>query len=272
MTESASVGSIPVMADAQFGIGRILRPVDTFQATYTGRSAASPIYMFDTGGNLDQLAADRVAGYDRTLARGIPVPIGSRVVLLIPNIFWIETGPIARGYEWVFIWRWRSLADYRRSRKLPFQLAKQGTGPDDTTAPVGQRERVVIPAAYNTVVFNQTEPTAELARAVQHAHSEDIEFATVTLPGPLLPDGTEQAVEQGILNPAVVTDAIRPQFLVHEMQALGNELLIAIKRDVAVDANWNFATVDLRLAQFLGNATGQTFPDVGVYVCTGSAP
>lgn len=258
---------VPVLADAQFGVMRIIRPVTGFETTYEGVSADSPIYMFEGNKHLDQLAEDQTPGYDPTLARGLSVPMGARVMLWIPNVFWPDT-PADSGYEWIIMWRLRNVFDFRQAR-IPFHFPKQSNGPDDTTVPLGQRERVTIPAAYNTITYIQTEPTAQLGRAIQHTHSEDLEMGTNVLAGPLLPDGTEQAIEQGVFDPSVISDAKRPQWLVHEVQAMGDEMLIAVRRDAsAPDTDWAFAGVDERFSQFLG----QQFPDVGVYVSVGTAP
>lgn len=260
-----------VLADAQFGIMRTVRPKIGFEDTYEGMSAARPIYMFEGNKNLDQLAEDGTPGIDPTLARAIPVPMGARVILSLPNVFWDEGGATFRGYEWLIIWRWRNTFDYRQTRN-PYHIPKQGSGPPDTTAPAGTQERVVIPAAYNTITYIQTEPVLELGRAVQHVHAEDLEFSQFAVPGPFLPDGTEQAIQQGILNPALIADAKQPQFMVHEVQAFGDEMLIAARRSASAVGTWAFGSTDLRFSQFLGNGTGQQFPDVGVLVSVGSAP
>lgn len=256
-----------VLADAQFGVARILRPVTGFTNTYEGVSAARPIYMFEGDQNLDKLAADGTLGYDPTLAKGLSVPLGARVVLWLPNLFWDQGGSTFRGYEWIIMWRLRNVFDFRQER-VPFHYPKQGAGVADTTAPAGQQERVVIPAAYQTVTYMQTEPTSEVARVTQHVRGEDLEFSTTTVAGPFLADGTtEQAIEQGILDPTVIADAKRPQYMIHEVQAFGDEMLIAARRDAATIGTWAFGTTDLRFAQFLGDAS-----DVGVLVSVGSAP
>lgn len=262
-----------VLADAQFGIMRTLRPVSGFEATYEGLSAALPIYMFEGNNPIDQLATDGTPGYDPTLARGLSTPLGARVLLLIPNVFYTDQAdpPVTSGYEWTIIWRIRNVFDFRQAR-IPYHLPKQGLGPADTTAPIGQQDRVVIPAAYNTITYIQVEPATQLGRAIQNVHAEDLEMAQIVLSGPLLPGGIEQAVEQGIADPAVIADAKRPQFMVHEVQALGDEMLICARRQVSSVPNWNFASTDLRFSRLLGNATGQVFPDVGVYVSVGTAP
>ncbi len=255
----------PVLADAQFGVTRIVRPVTDFETEYEGQSAARPIYMFEGNKNLDQLAADGTPGYDPTLARGLDVPMGARVLLWLPNLFWDEGGSTFRGYEWTFIWRLRNVFDYRQLR-TPYHYPKQGEGVPDTTAPAGQQARVVIPAAYQTVTYMQTEPTSEISRVTQNVRGEDLQFSTTALTGPFS-NGVEQAVEQGILDPAVVADAKRPQYMIHEVQAFGDELLIGVHRDSTTIGRWAFGTTDLRFSQFLGDAS-----DVGVLVHVGTAP
>lgn len=256
-----------VLADAQFGIVSVMRPLNGFETTYEGLTTDDPIYLFPEGENIDKLAKDGVAGYDRNLARGLKVPLGARVVLWLPNLFFTRAAEDF-GYQWVLIWRLRTVVDFRNGRN-PWHLA-QDKGADNTNAPTGQQQRFPVPAAYNTIGYIQTEPTGETARSVTNVRAQDLEVATTELTGPLLPDGaTRQPIQQGVLNPAVVSDAEQPTFLVHEVQAIGDELIIAVRRPTtAPTSTWAFGSTDLRFSQFLG----QQFPNVGVYVMMGAAP
>lgn len=268
MGDSSNEGQA-VLADAQFGMVQIMRPVAGFETTYEGRSAAEPIYLFPEGQHIDPIAAAGVAGYDPVLARGLKTPFGARIAIWLPNLFF--TSDVERGYELILIWRLRNVSDFANGR-IPYHFPR-AQGAINTTAPAGSQARVPIPAAYNTITYIQTEPLTQRGRAINNIHSEDLEFSTDTVLGPLLADGvTRQPVQQGILDPAVVTDADRPGFIVHEVQALGDEVVMALRRNVTGAANWAFATTDLRFSQFLGSGTGLQLPSVGAYALMGTAP
>jgi hypothetical protein len=274
-----------VLADAQFGTARILRPPAGFEAIYDGESAGTsdPIYLFEGGSPLDPLAEAGQPGYDPDLIKGLAVPMGARIVVWVPTIVYVsDDGPLTfKTYNWSFGWRIRNLTDYRLSR-VPWHLPR-GRGPDDTAGATSE-PRVVIPAGYNSIIFNQPEPTSALLpqteRAVNRGRAEDLQLSAVSLAGPLLDaGGTRGVVQQGIEDPAVVSGATRAGFIVHEMQALGDELIVAVYRDTSEVADWGFSSVgpfpanaDFVFSRLLGSGTGQVFPDVGVYVFAGSAP
>ncbi len=266
-----------VMADAQFGTERFLRPNANFTDDYQGVSAAStPIFVYPGSRPLDPQAGR--PGYDPDLIRGLSVPVGARLIVKIPNIPYVEsTGPsVFRGYIWAFIWRERNLFDYRTQR-IPWHLP-QGRGPDDTSGP-DPEARVLLPATANTVIYNQPEPISAIlpdsGRAVQRVRAEDLRFSTIGIPGPLLPSGATGVIQQGVLDPATFgVGANQQTFMSHELQALEDELLIAIYRDTG-PTNWDFTAgtgADEQLGVLLGNTTAADTSRVGVYVKAGSAP
>src|SRR5271154_5270739 len=125
-----------VLADAQYGVVRILRPFAGFEATYTGKSTGGNPIAFTQGGlPLDPLAGQ--PGYAPTLLRGLSVPIGSRILLWIPAIEAV-VGGVGVPYSYSFAWRYRSVFDYRQNRG-PWHYAKQAAGVPDTTAPPGKQ-------------------------------------------------------------------------------------------------------------------------------------
>lgn len=269
-----------VMADAQFGTERFMRPNAGFTDQYDGEAvAANPIWLFPNSQPLDPQAG--APGYDPNLIRGLSVPAGARLILKIPIVTFVEsTGPtVLRSYIWAFFWRERNLFDYRTQR-IPWHLP-QGRGPDDTLV-LPASPRVTLPTTSNTIVYNQPEPVSttlpDTGRAVQKARADDIRFSASNLAGPILPDASRGAVQQGVLDPddfgAAATQEL---FMSHQLQALEDELLIAIYRDSG-PANWDFTLVtgtDLSLGELLGSigrgADGLT-SRVGVYVKAGSAP
>lgn len=270
-----------VLADAQFGTERFMRPNEDFITQYDKTPIGNPLWLFPESSPLDKQAGK--PGYDPNLIRGLEVPVGARLIMKIPTMTYIETtGPptlIVRSYIWAFIWRERNLFDYRTQR-IPWHLP-QGRGPDDS-AVAPPEPRVTLPATSNTVVYNQPEPVSaglpDTLRAVQRARSEDIRFSTLTLSGPLLPNGNIGVIQQGLLDPAAFFSlATEQSFMSHEIQALEDELLIAVYRNTG-DVNWDFTPgtgADEQLGELLGNlgrgANGAT-DKIGVYVKAGTAP
>lgn len=262
-----------VLADAQFGVARILRPWDgalSLTGPYQGASVSRQIMLTEVidppgGQPLDPFAQARQTGYDPALVKGIEVPVGSRVVLWLPAI---QFGGMTPGrYAWSIMWRLRNTYDYRNAR-IPYHYPKQGEGVADTTPGVAG-PRVVIPAAYQSVIYNETpEPGSATARVNPNIRSEDVTTGSSNLGLPFLPGGSEGHIQQGLANPAVNAAAPYPLYQVHEVQAVGDEMLISVYRDNSAGGSWDFATTDQFLAQYLGS----NFPDIGVYVLVGSAP
>jgi hypothetical protein len=272
MTESASNEAQIVLADAQFGVVRIMRPYSGFEEVYQGTPAGEPIYLFPGGKNIDPIAEQDTPGYDPLLARGLPVPVGARLLLDIPNVYFTtHAEPV--GYVYALIWRKRNVFDFRQLRN-PFHFPRD-QGADDTTAPIGRQRRVPLPASYNTITYIQTEPVVPLDRAVSNIRSEDLRAGTTPLALPKLSGGRTQPIQQGILNPSTVADANQPGFTAHEVQALGDEVIIAVYRPTGVlEDNWDFGNgeTDFRFSQFYGTGTGEELPNIGVHVMPGTAP
>jgi hypothetical protein len=96
---------------------------------------------------------------------------------------------------------------------------------------------------------------------------------------PLLPDGKKGVLQQGVLDPATnpVAAAV-PLFLPFWFDAEGDEIIIlATREDIeAPNVNWDFTNPDADLAfsniYGNGNGTHKNFPDLGIYVQTGTTP
>lgn len=255
-------GSKIVTADAQFGIAHILRPYTDFESVYEGQSAETPVMFTELGLETDELAG--TAGYSARLMRGLPVSFGARIILAIPGISSLG----GEFYRWTVVWRWRSVADHRRARG-PYHYPKQGDGVPETPGPVA---RVIRPAIYESVVFNQAEPAGGNL-TVAHVRREDIDIRLDTNPLPLLSDGATGYYQQGILDPGVYALAApNPFFLSVDLTAKGDEMLIGAYRSVDNVATWTFATEDENFSNAFGNGTGTEYPDIGVLVLQGSAP
>lgn len=263
--------SSAVLADPQWSVAKILRPWVGFEATYDPADSRVPI-MFTQGSQaLDPRAGQ--AGYDPQLVRGLPVPMGARIMLWIPRI--IPANVTQDGvqvlYEWQIIHRLRNVADYRRNKRA-YHYPKQGAGVPDAGSP-----RVVVPAAYETVRYNQPELSSTSQTVSQHVLRENISL----LQGPILfqlpinPGGATGSIQQGIL-PAGGVLTLAPAYLTYETMAKGDEVLIGCSRqtgnDLGAVPTWEFGlgAADGTFSVFFGaGAVGGPFPDVGVYVFTG---
>lgn len=265
-----------VLADAQFTTAFSLQPFKNFEDIYQGVSAGTPIMLTEGGEALDSLAGR--PGYAPNLARGLPVPLGARTVLWIPKISWVDPGATSgfNGYIYSFTWRLRNVFDYRNKEDRPhYHLGRQTPGINDTTV-VPPSPRVVVPASENSVVYVQPEPGTNIVRAVQNQYSEDINAKpSASLPLPLSPVGgaATLAIEQGISDPAALPQT--PSYQVHELQALGDELLIGLYRVTNTgEANYQFGLggADRQLAVLFGDVLTEDRLDRGIYVFAGSAP
>lgn len=257
-----------VMADAQFGTVKILKPFNNFEGVYNTTPARRPIQFTEGGVAIDPQAGK--PGYDPRLLKGIACPLGARITIWLPAAIHGGAGDVALPYEWEFTWRYRNVFDFRQNR-VPFHYPKQSPGVPDGPSP-----RVIIPAATHAVVFNQAEPAGTVDGVVtNHLRPEDISAMTRgygTPNGtelPFLPDGSEGHFQQGLFDPAV-SIAFQPTYAVFELQAAGDELLIGAHRD-GTPVNWEltFGGFD---AAFLLLFNNQLAPDVGVYISMGSAP
>lgn len=257
-----------VLADAQFGIARILRPYAGFDApsgagSYQGQASEIPIMLTEGGQALDDQAGQ--PGYSPVLVRGLPVPYGSRVTIWVPLVAPKLESSAPTGYVWGVSWRLRNTFDFRQ-RRTPYHYPKQAAG-----VPFGGSARVVIPAASQSVVYNQSEPSSVFLPALQTCYAEAIQFQfSINLIAPLTPSGAYGTIEQGLINPDPMREALTTTFQVAELQALGDEMLIGLYRP---GTPWDFGAgkVDEQLSKVLGSNYG-TYPDIGVYVLAGTAP
>jgi|GEM_PF-1930246 len=272
-----------VLADAQFGTARILRPYNGFESVYQGQPASTPIMLSEVvdppgGDPLDPSASTRDTGYSPRLVRGLDVPMGSRVLVWLPQISALVTAPstIAR-YHWTFIWRMRNVYDYRNAR-TPYHFPKQAAGAGETGTDAGPR--VIIPAATQTLPYSEApEPAGATSNVSTNLRNEAVTTGATPLASPLLPGGLTGIIQQGLGDPNIFPAISRPIYQLHEVQACGDELLIGLTRATDVTANWDFNTPllnDWQVRLYLGDPTAFPpaiqIPDVGVYVMAGSAP
>lgn len=282
-----------VLADAQFSLADILRPFAGFEATYQGQPTATPVAF---PGTLDVDAAEGVPGFSPYLLAGLEVPFGAKVVLWFPVVTTGNTldGPAYTDYTYQIHWRLRNVADYRRRRK-PYHLRRQTGGAQDTAnTPVGMSpDRLIMPSALETVIYQRPEPASGTAgaRAVGNLRASSISVPGDGIPlvpgfgAPLLPPGAPVPpagpppfgeMEQGITDPAQAVLGTESLFRPYFTVAKGDELIItAVRTDQTVDT-WEFSAEDLGFSNTYGtNVAGPThspFTELGIYVLVGSNP
>jgi hypothetical protein len=266
MTGPATAEGRNVLAVPDFNLYQVMRPYEDFVDKYDGEAVTRLLMLSPNGEAYDTNASRGLKGYDPNLVAGHPVLLGQRVVLLLPGLS--PTPLNSEPYIWKFAWRIRNVFDTRVDEDVrrPWHLPNQGLGIADTTGE-NPGDRVVVPAVWNSIVYIQDEPVLPSLHAVQHLRAEDIQPGATRDGPPIMPDGSTGVLQQGIL-PSTAPGYTQPWFTVHEMQAIGDELLIAITRAAGSDPNWDFAGVDAPIAAFLGSDT----PDLGAYVSSGVSP
>lgn len=277
---AAPVSSVMVAADAQFSVARILRPFDGFEAVYQGQSYDIQIAF---PGGLDPRAGQ--TGVAPNLMKGLPVPLGARLAVWIP----IAMSPVGGGgfttenYNYTFIWRLRNVRDFRQDRKA-YHFPRQSPGAPDTSGPT--QPRFVIPAASDVVIYEQAEPANPFEPAVQRVYTQTYTVGPGITPATegtnvLLPDGSQGIYQQGVLDPGAgglgELGSGAALFQPLWMDAMGDELIIvATRADPGQDPTWDFtdATKDLPFSDIYGTGNGShpAYPDLGIYVFTGSNP
>jgi len=274
-------GGTAVLNDPQFGLTAILRPYAGFDSltagpdsSYQGLNGSIPIMFTEGGVALDPLAGK--PGYSKALLKGLGVPFGARMSVWLPivGIF----SEIARSYSWLFIWRQRNVFDYRVER-IPFHYPKQGLGIPDTTPTDQPPGRIIIPAAVHSIIVNDLAPPAGFVASSGIRPEVFIPgLAAAPSSSPLAPTtGLAGVIQQGLIDPNVFNDGALPMFQTVEVQAVGDELLIACAKPDA--ANWDFASLgqDAVFSLLFGGNMGAVgsstapFVDIGIYVNAGVA-
>ncbi len=295
-----------VLADAQFTVAKVLRPFAGFEDVYQGQSVLVPIAF---PGTLDEDAGK--PGFSPYLLKGLAVPMGAKVQLWFPAVVGsLEGSPIA-DYKYLLIWRLRNVADFT-TRQRPYHLSKEADGAPDTFLAPTSPNRLVLPAATETVVYQQPEPATLPApfltpgpglgalRTETIAVPSDLgeTFASAGLPllppnaapnfanGFPVPPGTNTAplgaYQQGVIDPrysnTAPTALFRPYFTV----AKGDELIIVCTRNNPNESilAWDFSGPDFEFSNLYGTnafppagtTSHKPFTDLGIYVFTGSNP
>lgn len=268
-----------VLSDAQFSVARVFKPFPDFETTYQGLSTRIPILF---PGTLDPDAGRSFAGgsFDANLVAGIPVPYGSKVQLWFPTIY-LNTGTVEdpelliEEYRWQAIWRLRNLRDFK-ARRSAYHFARESAGASN---------QFVVPATQEVVLFEGPKQTLNSAgKAPGTLYSEE-QFAThqgilerysfpsaTPLPGKVPGGAADASYQQGVSAFAGVNTNRQVTWNKVELDAGGDELILALDRLPTSGATWNFTTVDQGVSLFFGTGSGATIRDLGVYVFTGANP
>lgn len=276
--------------NAQLAHARILKPPRDFEDAYQGLDAAEiPIAI---PGTLDFRAGER--GFDPQLMAGISIPLGSRLLLWLPQSLSVEGIPTV-PYIYRILWRLRSQSDSAEARArnltregnpqgglsghLPTQL--KGIPADDGAAPGDpDQERVVIPCALSTIAYEQTEPGGAFDDATTNLRGERLSVRGQSYfpPGEapiLVNDPTLKAVaSQGVYPFPATPPGLNggPTYIPFETDALGDEYIILVTRDPGTTDLWDFATDDFAFSRLFGTANGTRapVPSIGIYAMEGS--
>lgn len=274
------------MIDAQFSVATVLKPYVGFEADYQGESCRRPI-MFP--GGLSPNAGK--PGYASNLIAGVPVPYGSKVSLWVPTIYRNgatepEQPPDLQviPYRFQFIWRLKNLQDYRMGiGDSAYHFPKQSPGATgQVVVPAGQKV-IIYEGSPQTFSQSLTAPNSQFSGeyfATQQAVLERIEFESTTPLPPFIPGGADGAYQQGVAALSGVDVNETVSFNCIQMDAEGDELLIAMDRlggegEVSGETTWNFtdnSSVDFAVSVFFGAGSGTTIRDLGIYLLTGANP
>lgn len=275
--------------DAQYTLAKILKPLPNFEDIFQGANAEVGVAFFEGDNGRDDDAGE--PGFDPDLLRYVDVPLGSRILVWIPQVYSPGDPPAQPVYRYRFKWRLRNVTDYR-NRRIPFHVGRQFPGEDDTTD-AANPQRLIIPAGTNTVIVNQAEETdalnptqkenvrREALNVIASVIDDDYGAGGRTLL-PTAAGGTTIGVDQqGIVDPAAfapLTDIPTvPGFVPFFFDCMGDQLLIEAARNTAetAGATWDFSGVDAPFSNIYGtNVAGPVhdrFEGVGIYLLTGTA-
>ena len=271
------MGTMAVLADANFSLARILKPFANFEGVYQGQSTEIPIAF---PGILDEDAGE--PGFSPDLIKGIAMPFGCRVCIWIPQTIFGYVSPVRYTYQ--ICWRLRNPQDYQndvvRNREFgtqsTYSLPKQEVGvPADPTDPANTK-RFVLPAAMQGLAYEQPEPAGDLVNGLVNVRGQLWTTDGALWNAPLTPNGTTGVITQGIFPEILGGDAGQgPVFFPLWFDAEGNEMIIfAQRRDIVMGQTWDFGGADRAFSNTYGTDDGARAPldTVGIYVFTGANP
>ncbi len=299
----SGASTVAVSADAQFGVGRVLRPLTNFEQYYQGLPANStlglgsrPIPFFSSLKTTDPnyQGLDSQAGregYDPTLLDFIPCPMGALCKVWVP--FFTDPADVTnfQAYRYMFNWRVSDIRNYTRDLGGQYHLPTESFGAPDTTGGTPS-PRFLTPAATRSIIVNQPESVSVLEQN-NNVRREYLVVRGGGIPDqPLvrLPGGgptTLGSYAQGVVDPAINLGLGRLAVFVElEIVTGGDRLLLTVDRygvkgeSPEVPSTWDFEDDgdDSGFSFVYGSSAlsptykHPVFPDVGVYLFFGSAP
>lgn len=253
------------MSDPENSMFSILKPYQGFEETYQGGPLSVPIPMLPVVN--DQVLSEEDPNppkqYDPRLARYLPVPLGSTLMLWFPIIAYEDTseGPVLVDvpYKYQLRWRLRSIQDYQFESQVSRGLVYSvNTTLGQHTSQSGTDPQYAIPACIGDVIAPTIPAGANTALGVNFAH----EFLSDSqgFYGSVFPDFPEMMRGPIYFPPVLVP-------------ALGNELAIYAFRDSEGELDtWDFAGTDRGFSQFYGVGRGESqhiyYPSHGIYVAS----
>jgi hypothetical protein len=301
--------------DAQYSFFQVLRAPENFEDLYQGQPPNIPIILSDQKSGKDPQAEESyqalIAQYrqqggfgagltaannrvDPFLIRGMAVPLGAMVTLLLP------AGPTggteaSLPFEYVFFWRLRSTRAYQ-AIGVPYHSPFDGLGQDDDgSAAINpaavvkfdgvSEKRDLIVCAYEPLRYAQAEPTNTIADQTLWPVKLSTRPSAPVVSNPIFPGfGGQTALgkfQQGVVKNGIGT---LPNHNVHRMIALGDELVVLLLSGRgAGDAVYNFDSTDYFTSLFFGRAgyqvgdpnvatVGQPNKQLGAYLASGVGP
>lgn len=255
-----------VQVDAQMSISRVLKPFRTFEAVYQGQSGNIPVAF---PGDLDPNAGEE--GYDAGLLAGFRVPLGSRVLVMIPQVIEDDTPIVTYSYQ--FVWRMRNQADVTSDLQAGRKSAGFHIGSDFRGRADGSDMRFFIPGSSDVEVFEQGEPGSGAAdlNVKQQRYIPQIDPSWVR---PLTPFGSEGSWQQGVYTGGAQDETSGPTYVPLWLDAAGDELMILAYKPGGEGNEWDFSAggQDAGFGATYGTGGG-TLPwntAVGILIFTGS--
>jgi hypothetical protein len=216
-----------VVTGPQMSMARVLTPYKGFADDYQGVSGYTPLMVTEGGVAVDYSQAD--------LLKGIPVTMGSRIVMWVPSVASIVAGDVVDYYNWFPTWRLRNVHDLITAQ-LPAHYP---------SSQPGRGGQYFVPAAAHSVVYNQAEPAISTGdAAVQKVYLECFQVQPGRSPigFPLIPGGGPSTYQTG-------TNLTQPSWQVFDFTCQGDELLLGVYK--ASGTPWDFNGADLYIGGIL---------------------
>ena len=171
-----------VLSDAQMGMFQVIRPMPNFESIYQGVAGTVPIAF---PGVLAPEAGR--PGFDPNLLAGIPVPLGSRLLVQIPMT--IDTYTPIADYAYQFIWRTRNQTAVAEAilsgrQASPYHLPSEVPGrkesslsPDDLFF-IPDHGRQLLQTDHHDVIHVRCADEARVLELVKHMEQEGYALPT----------------------------------------------------------------------------------------------